>query len=150
MSKDITRLGLQLGSVVLARHWLANWNLAYLDRRASCHPLSVSPLSKGSGTLGYLWTPLEHPNGLLGRFCRLSRRPPGQHVSKRPLQWLYRPYRPRLLILSRLLSRVYQVLRQLGPPSRLYRLRPFREGLLVWLCRTTEVWSPLYPRTFPD
>ncbi len=54
VSKGITRLTLQLGSLELARRWLANWNLAYLDRRASCHPVTVSPLTKGQGTLAYL------------------------------------------------------------------------------------------------
>ncbi len=57
VSKGITRLALQLGSVELARRWLARWNLAYLDRRASCRPLTVSPLTKGQGTLDYLSTP---------------------------------------------------------------------------------------------
>ncbi len=57
VSKGITRLALQLGSVDLARHWLANWNLAYLDHRASCRPVTVSPLTQGSGTLAYLSTP---------------------------------------------------------------------------------------------
>ena len=54
LSKGITRLALQLGSIELARRWLANWNLAYLDRRASCRPLSISSLTKGSGTLANL------------------------------------------------------------------------------------------------
>ncbi len=62
-SKGITRLALQLGSVELARRWLANWNLAFLDRRASCRPLTISPLSKGSGTLAYLSTHLPPPPG---------------------------------------------------------------------------------------
>ncbi len=47
VSKGVTRLALQLGSVDLARRWLANWNLAYLEQRASCRPVTVSPLPKG-------------------------------------------------------------------------------------------------------
>ncbi len=31
------------GSVHLSRHWLANWNLAYLDHSASCFPQSTRP-----------------------------------------------------------------------------------------------------------
>ncbi len=57
VSKGVTRLALQLGSVDLARRWLANWNLAFLERRASCRPLTVSPLTQGQGTLDYLSTP---------------------------------------------------------------------------------------------
>ncbi len=161
--KGITRLALQLGSIELARCWLANWNLVYLDRRASCHPLYAPPLTKGSGTLAYLSPPPPLGFAASGDWFtpgsaptvswvggRLSRRPPGRHVSKLPLLWLSRLYRPRSLTLSCLLSRIYRVLRQLGPPSRLYRLRPFREGMLVWLCRTTEIWLPLYPRTFQN
>ncbi len=56
VSKGITRLALQWGSLGLARRWLANWNLAYLDHQASCYPVTVSPLTKGSGTLAYLST----------------------------------------------------------------------------------------------
>ncbi len=49
-----TVVALQLGSVELAHSWLANWNLAYLECRVSCRPLSVSPLTSGSGTLAYV------------------------------------------------------------------------------------------------
>ena len=56
VTKGITRLALQLGSVELAHRWLANWNLAFLERRASCRPLSISPLTSGSGTLASLST----------------------------------------------------------------------------------------------
>ncbi len=57
VAKGITRLALQLGSVELACRCLANWNLACLECHASYHhPLSVSPLTSGSGTLAYLST----------------------------------------------------------------------------------------------
>ncbi len=56
VTKGITRFTLQLGCVELARHWLANWNLPFLERRASCRHLSISPLTSGSGTLAFLST----------------------------------------------------------------------------------------------
>ncbi len=56
VGKGITRLVLQLGSVDIACRWLANWNLAFLEFRASCRPLSVSPLTSGSNTLAYVST----------------------------------------------------------------------------------------------
>ncbi len=56
IDKGITRLALQLGSIKIARRWLGNWNLAFLVRRASCHPLSVCPLTSGSGALAYMLT----------------------------------------------------------------------------------------------
>ena len=69
VSKGVTRLALQLGSVDLARRWLANWNLAYLKRQASCRPVTLSPLTQGSGTLAYLSTPLDFAAGV-GRVIR--------------------------------------------------------------------------------
>ncbi len=45
VDKGITRLALQLGSVDLACWWLANWNLAYLEHRALCLPVSTTSLS---------------------------------------------------------------------------------------------------------
>ncbi len=56
VAKGITRLALQLGSVELACRWPADWNLAYLKRRALRRPLSVSPLTSGSGTLANVST----------------------------------------------------------------------------------------------
>ncbi len=44
VDKGVTRLALQLGSVELSRHWLANWTLVYLDHRAPCQPLSFLSL----------------------------------------------------------------------------------------------------------
>ena len=57
VSKGITRLALQFGSVELARRW----NLAYLDRRASCRPVTVSDLTKGEGTRAFLSSPPPSP-----------------------------------------------------------------------------------------
>ncbi len=51
VDKRITRLVLQLRSVDIAHSWLADWNLAFLEWRASCQPLSIPPVSSGSGTL---------------------------------------------------------------------------------------------------
>ncbi len=48
VGKGITRLTLQLGSIDQARRWLAKWNLAFLEWRASCLPLSVTPVTSTS------------------------------------------------------------------------------------------------------
>ncbi len=73
----ITRLALQLGSVDLARRWLANWNLAYLDRRASCRPVTISPVTQGTGTLAYLSTPSDSQPQVTGSPRAAAGRSPG-------------------------------------------------------------------------
>ncbi len=77
VSKGIMRLTLQLGSVELARRWLANWNLADLNCQASSHPVTVSPLTKGSGTLAYLSTPLITQPQVTGSSRAAAARYPG-------------------------------------------------------------------------
>ena len=125
VDKGITRLALQLGSIDIARRWLANWNLAFLERRASCRPLSVSPLTSGSGTLAFVSTlsgsqpqvtgsprvaSLWSPGSVLPTFGEATESARQQS----PLPRFYRVFKPRLLSLSHLLSRFYRVFRRLG------------------------------------
>ena len=77
VDKGITRLALQLGSVDIAHRWLANWNLVFLERQASCRPLSVSPLTSGSGTLAYVSTLSGSQAQVTGSPRVASQRSPG-------------------------------------------------------------------------
>ncbi len=49
--KGLTKLGLHLGSIDHLCHWLANWNLAYLDHKASCLLVSTGPSLQVRSTL---------------------------------------------------------------------------------------------------
>ena len=162
VTKVITRPALQLGSVELARRWLAIWNLAFLEHRASCRPLSISALTfryryfalsvDSSGPQPQVTgspraASLQSPGSVLPTFKEATTESTRQQTSSSPVSehvcWLS----------ATSLSRFNRILRRLRSLPRLYRrLRPFlcRGGKLVRPCTITGICLSLYPLMFPN